>query len=119
VIAPLPQAASLEIVPASPPLSTEERIRLRHLELAIEKNLTGFVQCGRALLEIRESRLWRERYASFGDYCRERFALARSTADQLCRSTQVFEALNVCLAGPEAPVSFGRQFTDLPAQAFT
>jgi hypothetical protein len=36
---------------------------------------------------------YRERYASFAEYCRERFAIARSTADQLCRSTQVYETL--------------------------
>ena len=47
---------------------------------------------------------WRGRYASFSDYCRERFALARSTADQLCRSTQVFESLNATLAGSDTPV---------------
>ena len=85
-------------------LSTEEKIRLHQLELEIERNLTGFIKCGRALLEVRESRLYRERYASFADYCRERFALARSTCDQLCRSTQVFETLNVCLAGSNTPV---------------
>jgi hypothetical protein len=120
VIAPLPQAASLKIVPASPPLTTQEKVRLGQLELTIEKNLGGFIACGRCLLEIRESRLWRERYSSFADYCRERFALARSTADQLCRSTQVFETLNVCLAGADAPVSITpeivlRPLTTLPS----
>jgi hypothetical protein len=104
VIAPLPQAASLKIVPASPPLTTQEKVRLGQLELTIEKNLGGFIACGRCLLEIRESRLWRERYSSFADYCRERFALARSTADQLCRSTQVYQTLNASLTGSSTPV---------------
>ena len=85
------QPVSPEVVPA--PLTAEEKIRLRQLELEIERNLTGFIKCGRALLEVRESRLYREKYKTFSEYCRERFALARSTADQICRSTQVFETL--------------------------
>jgi hypothetical protein len=103
VVALVEQPNVPEAVPA--PLTVQERVRLGQLELEIERNLTGFLKCGRALLEVRESRLFRERYANFADYCRERFAIARSTADQLCRSTVVFETLNVCLAGPEAPGS--------------
>ena len=93
VIAPLPQAASLEIVPGSQPLTPQEKVRLGQLELTVERNLTGFIAAGRALLSIREEQLWRGQYENFSAYCRERFALARSTCDQLCRSTQVFEAL--------------------------
>ena len=98
-------AAPLEAVPAAQPLSIEEKIRLRQLELEIERNLTGFIKCGRALLSIREERLWRGRYENFSGYCRQRFALARSTCDQLCRSTQVYETLNATLAGSDTPVS--------------
>jgi hypothetical protein len=83
------QALAVDVTP----LSAQERARLGQLERIVEKNLTGFIQCGRALLEIRESQLWRGQYWSFGEYCRERFAIARSTADQLCRSTRVFEVL--------------------------
>jgi hypothetical protein len=90
VIASLEQTPALETVPTA--LTIQERVRLRQLELEIERNLTGFIKCGRALLEVRESRLYRERYVSFAEYCRERFAIARST-DQLCRSTQVYETL--------------------------
>ena len=77
----------------SPPLTTQEKVRLGQLELTVERNLTGFIAAGRALLSIREEQLWRGQYENFSAYCRERFALARSTCDQLCRSTQVFEAL--------------------------
>jgi hypothetical protein len=95
----------LEIAqPTSLPLTTEEKIRLGQLELTVERNLTGFIQCGRALLNIREEKLYRERYATFAEYCRERFAIARSTADQLCRSTQVYQALETTLAGSNTPV---------------
>ncbi len=86
-----------------PVLSVAEKVRLNQLEFEIERNLTGFIKCGRCLLEIRESRLWRGQYADYSSYCRERFAIARSTADQLCRSTQVYESLNATLAGGDAP----------------
>ena len=91
MIAPLDLSPDLEVV--SSKLSVQEKVRLGQLELEIERNLTGFIKCGRALLEVRESRLYRERYASFAEYCRERFAIARSTADQLCRSTIVYATL--------------------------
>lgn len=94
VIAPIPQAASLEVVPVAQALSTDEKNRLKALELTVERNLTGFIAAGRALLAIREEKLWRGRYANFAGYCRERFGLCRSTADQLCRSTQVYETLS-------------------------
>lgn len=91
MVALIEQPSALE--PVSQPLTTEEKVRLRQLEFEVERNLAGFLKCGRALLSIREEQLWRGRYASFADYCRERFAIARSTADQLCRSTQLFETL--------------------------
>jgi len=97
----LPVISSASI---SSPLSTEEKSKLFEYERIIEKNLTGFIRCGRALLAIREEKLWRENYSSFADYCRERFAIARSTADQLCRSTQVFESLATTLADSDTPV---------------
>jgi hypothetical protein len=103
-----------EVIPT--PLTCQEKVRLRQLELEIERNLTGFIRCGRALLEVRESRLYREKYKTFADYCRERFALARSTADQLCRSTQVFETLvDSGLAVPETtPEVTLRPISQLP-----
>jgi hypothetical protein len=106
---PLPEAAA-------PRLTVQERIRLGQLELEIEKNLTGFLKCGRALLEVRESRLYREKYKTFSEYCRERFGLARSTCDQLCRSTQVFETLtNSGLQIPEnVPELTLRPISQLP-----
>lgn len=102
VVALIEQPNVSEAVPS--PLTVQERVRLNQLEIEVEKNLTGFIKCGRALLSIREERLWRGRYNSFSEYARERFAIARSTADQICRSTQVFETLNVCLAGSNTPV---------------
>jgi hypothetical protein len=88
------------------PLTPEERIRLGQLERIVEKNITGFILAGKALLEIRESKLWRGKSESFGAYAKERFGLHRSTADQLCRSTMVYQnlALTTGAANSATPV---------------
>lgn len=84
-------------------LTTEQKVRLTQLERIVEKNLTGFIQAGRALLSIRDEQLFRGAgYDSFGEYVKGRFGICRSTADQLCRSTQVFETLAVTTGAPDS-----------------
>jgi hypothetical protein len=75
------------------PLTGAERVRLGHLERTIERGLSRFMEVGRCLAEIRAGRLYREKYPDFQSYCRERFALARSTCDQMIRSTATAELL--------------------------
>jgi hypothetical protein len=86
----LPQAVSPE---TSSSLSTEERVRLQTLERIVEKNLDGLLAAGKALAEIRSSRLYRQHFATFEQYVRERWALSRSRADELCRSNATAELL--------------------------
>jgi hypothetical protein len=81
------------LLPAPFTLTTEEKTRLHQLERVVEKNLHGFLETGRALAEIRSSRLYRERYPTFESYVRERWALSRSRADELCRSTATAQLL--------------------------
>jgi hypothetical protein len=78
---------------ASPALTTEERIRLHQLEKVVEKHLDGLLAAGKALDEIRSSRLYRQHFATFEQYVRERWALSRSRADELCRSNATAELL--------------------------
>jgi hypothetical protein len=93
VIAPLPQAASLEIVPASPPLTTQEKVRLGQLLRTIERGLSTFLEVAKALQEIRSSRLYRGTHADFQSWCRETLGLARSSVDGLIRSGEVAQLL--------------------------
>jgi hypothetical protein len=56
--------------------------------LVIERGLTQFIAVGTALLELRSRRLYRETHSSFESFCRDTFALARSTVDQvICSAT--------------------------------
>jgi hypothetical protein len=90
------------------PLTTEQKVRLTQLERIVEKNLTGFIACGRALLSIRDEKLFLGAgYENFGEYVKGRFGICRSTADQLCRSTQVYETLvqSTGAPGSDTPIS--------------
>lgn len=83
--------AQLDFTPAT--LTTQERVRLHQLERLVEKHIVGFIETGKALAEIRSSRLYREHYSTFEQYVKERWALSRSRADELCRSTATAELI--------------------------
>src|SRR6476660_8234750 len=55
--------------------STESEI-LNACEAIIQKGIQTFVEVGNALLEIRESRLYRGQYSTFEEYCRTRWAMS-------------------------------------------
>ena|ERR1700676_5178338 len=52
-------------------LANEDQLVL--LEGIIERGYQTFLEVGRALQEIRDNKLWKPRYASFDDYCRDRW----------------------------------------------
>jgi hypothetical protein len=81
-------------------LSDEERTRLHQLEHTVEETLKSFLECGRALLEVRDRTLYRECYKSFDDYLIKRWAITYSQGASLMRSTLVAEHL---LSGPAGP----------------
>jgi hypothetical protein len=75
-------------------------VRLAELEGVIERGLQTFVEVGKALLEIRDSRLYLEAcdkagkpYGTFEDYCRERWGMSRIHAFRLIQATEVTENL--------------------------
>jgi ParB family chromosome partitioning protein len=78
-----------------------EQIRLTELEAIIERGVATFVEVGLALLEIRDSRLYRASHSSFDAYCRERWAFSRVRAHQLIEGAEVAGLLTtVNTAGP-------------------
>jgi hypothetical protein len=70
-----------------------EQSRLQELETQIERDKRAFYRIGMALVEIRDSRLYRENYATFEDYCRERWELDRRYAYRLMDSANVVNKL--------------------------
>jgi hypothetical protein len=86
--------------PDTIPLTNAERTRLAELESGVERTLNSFLECGRALCEIRNKRLYRGQYGTWEDYCTRKWGLGYSRANDLIRSTEVAEHL---LSGPAAP----------------
>jgi hypothetical protein len=80
-------------IPDAVPLTTSEKNRLAELEQVVEAGLQEFLRTGAALREIRDRRLYRTHFATFADYVRSRFALARSSVDQLIRSQATAQTL--------------------------
>jgi hypothetical protein len=86
------QAIEPEPIPAIP-LTTYERKLKTQLEAVVAEGIENFLKVGRALCEIRNKRLFRTEAIDFATYCRTRFGLARSSADQLIRSAHTAETL--------------------------
>lgn len=68
--------------------------RLSECEGIIERGLSTFVEVGNALLEIRDSRLYRESHATFEEYCRKRWGMARQRAHQLIGAAEAVSSLS-------------------------
>jgi hypothetical protein len=77
------EASIAETVLAGEVLTLAEISRLGELEAVVETGLTVFVKVGNALLEIRDSRLYRQQFPTFEAYCKERWGLKQSRAYQL------------------------------------
>lgn len=70
-------------------LTTLETERLATLEAVIDHGLQTFIEVGNALLEIRNSRLYRAGYGTFEDYCRQRWGMSKVHAYRLIDAAQV------------------------------
>jgi hypothetical protein len=63
--------------------------RLVELELVVEQGLATFVDVGNALLEIRDSRLYRGSHDTFEDYLEGRWSMSRQRGYQLIDAARV------------------------------
>lgn len=77
----------------SGPLTVGEGKRLRDCEKRIERGMTTFIDVGAALMEVRNSRLYRESFATFEDYCQERWQLSKPHASRLIVGAEVAQAM--------------------------
>ena len=84
----IPQETDLQLT-----LTPAETTRLAELEATIDRHLAGFVACGRALAEIRDSRLYRNDYGDFQSYCQDKWQFSRQRANQLIAAAEVVNNL--------------------------
>jgi hypothetical protein len=78
-----------DTIPDACPLTSTEKTLKAELEAVVSAGLEEFLRVGTALAELRNRRLYRTEFATFEAYCRGRFSLARSSVDQLIRSSIV------------------------------
>jgi hypothetical protein len=69
--------------------------RLRDLEDIITRGLMTFQEVGYALMEIRDQKLWKPFYASFDDYCWDRWKLGARQGNNMIRAVKVAEVVPV------------------------
>lgn len=74
-------------------LTQSEQTRLAELETVIKDGLLTFIDVGAALLEIRNSRLYRHEYSTFEQYCREKWQMTKTSANRLIQAHGVITNL--------------------------
>jgi hypothetical protein len=96
---------------------SEDNERLRSLEEVIERGLPAFVEVGKALLEIKNHKLYQPQYRTFEQYCAEKWRIDQSYAYRLMDSAQTIENLKISPIGELLPANEAqtRPLVRLPA----
>jgi hypothetical protein len=95
-------------------ITLKESARLVELERKITTGMTTFVEVGNALMEIRDSKLYRVEYKTFEAYCREKWGMSRVQAHRLIGAGEVSKMLPIGNKLPQNE-SQARPLTNLPA----
>lgn len=80
-------------------ITIQESSRLIALERTIQKGVATFIDVGEALMEIRDSRLYRIEYATFEDYCKSKWDISTRQANRLIGASET-----VAVLGPIGPM---------------
>lgn len=97
-------------------LTITEETRLAELEAVIEHGLKTFVDVGNALLEVRDSRLYRKEYSTFEDYCRDRWGMSKRYANYQIEAARTIGNLGTIVPTLPATESQARPLTSLPPE---
>jgi len=95
-------------------LTLSEGEQLRQHEVIVERGLATFVEVGEALAAIRDARLYRAEYATFEDYCQQRWGMGKSYAHYMIGAAEVMS--NLSTIGGQLPSTErqARPLTGLP-----
>ncbi len=96
-------------------LDATETLELINLEATVEKSLRAFVQIGLALRSIRDKQLYRANYATFEDYCLNRWEISRTSSYQLIAASCLVE--NFVRRGAQTVPNSERQIRPLTSLA--
>ena len=86
---------------------------LAECESVIERGMKSFIEVGTALLKIRDERLYRLTFATFEDYCRQRWGWTHRHANRQIEAAQVTRNLGPIGPTPQTE-SQARELTQLP-----
>lgn len=76
------------------PLDSHEQAQLSACEKIIEKGYTTFIEVGNALFEIRNNKLYREKHATFEEYCKGKWQIKRQRAYELMEAASIVNTLS-------------------------
>jgi hypothetical protein len=89
---PEPGTTTTEVIVAAKLSPTERKqfAKLRHeIQEGLSEMHSRFVQVGKALLEIREKKLFRGKYKNFIEFCEEEFNIAKTRAYELAGAAEI------------------------------
>ena len=75
------------------PLTMQESTRLMALEKIVTTGLQSWIEVGEALIEIRDSRLYKIEAKTFEEYCQTRFKMDRTYAHRLMNGAPIAKDL--------------------------
>jgi hypothetical protein len=99
---------TIDVTAVEVPELTEDEQRDRlHLERKVER---AFFEAGKALMELRDRRLYRSTHRTFEEYCRERFGHSRQKSNYLIAAADVYENLTTicCQNSPDDSLTTNR-----------
>ncbi len=98
-----PVESGIEALPPVPPatLTEAERAQYETLVNRFRKLNDPWVESMEILAEIRDRRLYRERYDSFEDFCQEELGMSRTNVDRQCQTLAIAQLLPTNVAKPE------------------
>lgn len=67
---------------------------LAECEAVIQRSMDAFLDAGRALIRIRDQRLYKPRYQTFERYCQKRWNFSRQRSQQLMAAAEVIEIVS-------------------------
>jgi hypothetical protein len=70
-------------------LTKDEQSMLNRCEQVIQRDHEAITQCGESLATVRKGKLYREKFKSFKQYCRERWGFAPVKVNRLRRSASI------------------------------
>jgi len=96
-------------------LTTKETAELERLETVIADNLMALYEVGKALLYIRDRKLYRESHRTFEDYCRDKWGMSRDYSYKLIAASEVVDNVDHGIQKPTSECQ-ARPLVSLPPE---